>query len=211
MKGVRGLNKKILSVMVSLLFTFVSITVVSAADYEYDALGRLIRSTYSKATNEKKTAAYSYDKGGNITNVSGFSKSSESSTETTTEAIPEKSYVWNYSTGENTEDFFSVSANNWSNVVPVTYGDMVLNKAVKMESDTLITFNAPKAGKLTLVTYAEQQDPTIVINDPTHSVSKNGAVEIDLVNGGNYRLLKGTTNTYLYYMKFETYKNKNEE
>lgn len=59
--------------------------------------------------------------------------------------------VWNYTTGENTDDFYSVNAKNYKDATTITYNGLTLTKAVKMESGTAISFTAPKDGTLTLV------------------------------------------------------------
>lgn len=208
------MKNKILLISICCIIVTINIFSVQAATYEYDALGRLIKVDY----NEDKKADYSYDAGGNIKKVNGFSGagestteppvestteiSTETSTETTTEVVSENEYVWNYSDNENTENFFSVSANNWSNTVPVSYADLTLTKAVKMESSSSISFNAPQAGKLTLVTYSTKSEPTIKINGTSYPVSKNGSVEIEIPSSGTYTITKGSTSTYLYYMSF---------
>ena len=51
--------------------------VVNATSYEHDALGRIIKIDY----NEDNKADYSYDVGGNIKKVNGFSGADESTTE----------------------------------------------------------------------------------------------------------------------------------
>lgn len=194
--------KKIILFLVSFILLIFNVCIIQAATYEYDALGRLIKVDY----NEDKTADYSYDAGGNITKVNGFGGAGESTTElpveTTTEVVSEHKYVWNYSDNENTENFFSVSANNGSNAVSVSYGELSLTKAVKMESNSSISFKAPQEGKLTLVTYSTKAEPTVLINGTSYAVSVNGAVEIEIPSAGTYTITKGSTNTYLYYMYF---------
>lgn len=207
-------SKKIIFLLISLIVIFSIANIVNAATYEYDQLGRLVKVDY----NEDKKANYSYDAGGNIKKVNGFSGagestteppvestteiSTETSTETTTEVVSENKYIWNYSNDENTEKFFSVSAKNWSNAVPVSYADLSLTKAVKMESSSLISFNSPQTGKLTLVTYSTKAEPTVIINGVSYPVSANGSVEIEIPSSDTYTITKGSTNTYLYYMSF---------
>lgn len=54
--------------------------------------------------------------------------------------------VWNYTTGENTDDFYSVNAKNYKDATTITYNGLTLTKAVKMESGTAISFTAQNDG-----------------------------------------------------------------
>ena len=124
-------NKKIILLLLTLMAVLISVNLVFAAHYEYDALGRLIKVDYSNEQTTK-SASYSYDAGGNIVGITGFLSVSEITTEGTTETVTEKTtsntaaLVWNYSTGENTNNAYTINANSWSNAVPVTYGNLTL-------------------------------------------------------------------------------------
>ena len=200
--------------LLTLTAVFISSTLVFAAKYEYDELGRLTKVEYD-SKQITKSVSYSYDVGGNIKAVSGFmsesvievstESTSEPVSEATTEDITENSTVeavWNYSTGENTDGFFNVNANNWSNAVPFSYGDDTLTKAIKMESSSSIGFTVPQSGTLTLVTYSTQAEPTVIINGTAYPVNRQGATVIEIPASGAYTITKGTTNTYIYYMSF---------
>ena len=183
-------SKKIISIVIALLMLITNILSVYAASYEYDALGRLTKVSYDSDDTEDKSAEYSYDAGGNITAVNGFETSA---------AI---TYIWNRTDGTNTDDFYTVSANEWNNAVTINYNGASLTKAVKMESSTSLSFAAPSAGTLKLVTYSTNAAPTILLNNVQKSVSINGETDIAITSAGTYSITKGTTNTYVYYMEF---------
>ena len=215
-------NKRFVAIIFALVMVIVNINFAFAAHYEYDELGRLVSVEYGNS--EDKTATYGYDAGGNITAVKGFNKgtteiestteatttevttteiSTESPTETTTEApVLTNELVWNYTTGENTDNFYTVNANEWGSAVTLTYDTLTLNKAVKMESSTNISFNAPQAGTLKVVIYSTKTAPAIKLNGTSYPVSANGVVVFELPEAGTYTITKDTTNTYLYYMSF---------
>lgn len=170
-----------------------------AVSYDYDANGRLVSASFS----ENQTVQYSYDPGGNIYAVDGFETvtSTETTTETTTSNI--ETLVWNYTTGENTNNAYTVNANSWSNAVTINYNNISLTRAVKMETASNIFFSAPKAGTLKIVSYSTNSNPTVNINNTVYSVSSNGETVIPISSSGTYTITKGTTNTYLYYLCFE--------
>ena len=205
-------NKRIILLLLTFIAVLISVNLAFAAHYEYDALGRLTRVDYSNEQTTK-SASYRYDAGGNIEGVTGFQNVTEITTEGTTETVTETAtetttsntaaLVWNYSTGENTNNAYTVNANSWSNAVPVTYGDLTLTSAVKMESNSSISFTAPQAGTLKVVSYSTHNNPAIKINNVSYSVSANGMTAIPLSPAGTYTITKDTTNTYLYYLSFE--------
>ena len=217
-------NKRFLAIILALVMVIVNINFALAANYEYDELGRLVSVEYGNSEDKAQTATYGYDAGGNITAVKGFNTgtteiesateatttevttteiSTESPTETTTEApVIANELVWNYTTGENTDNFYTINANEWGSSVTLTYDTLTLNKAVKMESSTNISFNAPQAGTLKVVTYSTKTAPAIKLNGTSYPVSANGVVVFELPEAGTYTITKDTTNTYLYYMSF---------
>lgn len=109
--------------------------------------------------------------------------------------------VWNYTTGENTDDFYSVKANNYKNATTITYNGLTLTKAVKMESGTAISFTAPKDGTLTLVANGGS-DKKIKVNNVSYAIVSDGALEVP-VKAGTVTVSKDSTGTYLYYMSFK--------
>ena len=205
-------NKKIMFLLLTFIAVLISVNLAFAAHYEYDDLGRLIRVDYSNEQTTK-SALYSYDAGGNIIGVTGFQSVTEITTEGTTETVTETAtetttsntaaLIWNYSTGENTNNAYTVNANSWSNAAPVTYGDLTLTSAVKMESNSSISFTAPQAGTLKVVTYSTKTAPAIKVNNVSYPVSTNGMTPIEITSAGTYTITKDTTNTYIYYLSFE--------
>ena len=213
MKGGQAIqNKKIILLILTAMAVLISVNLAFTAHYEYDALGRLTKVYYSNEQTTK-SASYSYDSGRNIVGVTGFQSVTEITTEGTTETETETAtetttsntaaLVWNYSTGENTNNTYTVNANSWSNAVPVTYGSLTLTNAVKMESNSSISFTAPQAGTLKVVSYSTQTTPKIKINNVSYTISTNGMTAITLSPAGTYTITKDTTNTYLYYLSFE--------
>lgn len=110
--------------------------------------------------------------------------------------------VWNYTTSENTDSFFNVTASEKTGADTVTYDGLTLTKAIKIESGskTKISFTAPDAGKLTLVTSGS--GTKIKVNDVSYTIPSDGALSVD-VSAGNVTVSKDSTNVFLYYMKFE--------
>lgn len=124
----------------------------------------------------------------------------EPSEGTTSSPYEGEGLVWDYTNGTNTLNA-KVDANEWGNAEPVSYNGATFTSAIKMESSTKISFNAPGSGKLTLVTYSGKAEPKIKINGESIAVSKNGATTVDIA-GGTVNIAKDTTDTYLYVMEF---------
>ena len=126
-------------------------------------------------------------------------------TEDTTEAPPYtgEGLVWDYTSGTNTLNA-NVDANDWANAEPVVYNGSTFTKAIKMESSTNITFNAPGSGILTLVTYSGKADAAVEINGTSYPVSQNGSVDIPITAAGTVTITKDTTDTYIYVMEFKS-------
>lgn len=132
-------------------------------------------------------------------------KKTETPTETTTQnensEITGDGYIWNGTTGENTDNFFYIEGNDWTGQT-ITYKGAALNRAIKMESDTDIHFNVAGAGTLYVYTYSTKDQPTIEINDGTENVSPNGINKFDISYSQPVYITKGTTSTYIYFMQF---------
>lgn len=108
-------NKQITLLLLTLMGVLINANLAFAAHYEYDALGRLTQVDYSNEQTTK-SASYSYDASDNIVGVTGFQSLIEITTEGTTETVTETAtetttsntiaLVWNYSTGENTNNAY---------------------------------------------------------------------------------------------------------
>ena len=133
------------------------------------------------------------------------SDSGDEPTEDTTEAPPYtgEGLVWDYTSGTNTLNA-NVDANDWAGAEPVVYNGSTFTAAVKMESSTNITFNAPGSGILTLVTYSGKSDAAIKVNGESYPVSQSGSVDIPITSSGTVTITKDTTDTYLYVMEFKS-------
>ena len=133
------------------------------------------------------------------------SDSGDEPTEDTTEAPPYtgEGLVWDYTSGTNTLNA-NVDANDWQNAEPVEYNGSVFTAAVKMESSTNISFNAPGSGTLTLVTYSSKADAAVKVNGESVAVSQNGSVDIPITTSGTVTITKDTTSTYIYVMEFKS-------
>lgn len=131
--------------------------------------------------------------------------SADTPTETTTvndnEYISGEGYIWNYTTGENTNNFFYVAGNDYTST-KVTYQGATLSRAVKMEDSTDIHFDTDTDGTLLLYTYSKKSAPTVKINDTEESISANGTTTFTIGDGQSVYITKGTTDTYIYFMQF---------
>ncbi len=135
------------------------------------------------------------------TTSSQSDKPTETTTENTNSEVNADGYIWNGTTGENTDNFFYVSSNEY-NSGSVSYKGATLKTAIKMESTTDIHFTAETDGTLLLYTYSKKSAPTIKINDTTESIAANGTTTFDIGSGETVYVTKGTTDTYIYFMQF---------
>lgn len=108
--------------------------------------------------------------------------------------------IWNYTTDENTDNFFSVTANQNSKATTITYNGLTLSKAIKVESGTNISFNATKAGKLTIVATGSATSK-ILVNKTEYTINSGGELIVD-VPAGNNTITKKSSGVNIYYMKF---------
>lgn len=158
----------------------------------YDPEAPTVAEPTTQATSETPAETTTKTSGGDV---------EEPDTEETTSAPYEgEGLVWDYTSGVNTLGA-NVDGNEWGNAVPVSYNGSTFTSAIKMESSTSISFNAPGSGKLTLVTYSGKSAPEIKVNGETITVSSSGATTVDIA-GGTVTISKGTTDTYLYMMEF---------
>ena len=110
-------------------------------------------------------------------------------------------YTWNYTTGENTDNFYNLGTlADWSSAKnnPQTYNGETLTKAVKVNSSLRISFEAPADGNLVLV-----MDGTgsVYINDVSYDITTG--VNTIPVKAGSNTLRKNKTETHLYLLEYE--------
>ena len=115
-------------------------------------------------------------------------------------------YTWNYTEGTNTDDFFVFASepSKWSggSDKPQTFDGETLTAAIKVQSSTTITFNAPADGTLRLVIEdAGKTNSTIDINGTDYPVT-TGTVTIPVTAGIN-TIKKGKNETHLYLLQYE--------
>lgn len=111
-------------------------------------------------------------------------------------------YTWNYTEGINTEEFFSIpNVVDWSSASknPQTYDGETLTKAIKMQSSTTITFEAPVDGELALVMEAKAGS-SVDLNGEIYNVA-TGTTIIPVKAGTNV-LKKKKNETHLYLLQY---------
>lgn len=114
-------------------------------------------------------------------------------------AAEDKVYYWNYTTGENTLSATVAGSTNTSNASSVTVSGTTYSTSLKMDSNAKITFSTANSGTHSLITYSTQTIPTVIIDDVEYGVSTKGQTDIEL-SASSHTIVKGTTNTYLYYV-----------
>ncbi len=111
-----------------------------------------------------------------------------------------KGYVLDFTEGTNTDNFFSVQGKYTTNY-SLEYGGATLNKMLKMESATSVSFTLSKPAKLYMITYSDYaNDAKTKLDGTSVTVSKQGQNEFDL-NAGSHTITKDTTRTYIAYIK----------
>ncbi len=111
-------------------------------------------------------------------------------------------FVWNYTDGTNTENFFDVQdANNWSSAKnnPVEYNGQTLNKAIKITSGLTITFEAPKDGYLTIVTDALASS-SITLNGTVYELTEK--IMTVPVKAGTVTFKRNKKEAHLYLLEY---------
>jgi pectate lyase len=127
------------------------------------------------------------------------SSSKPDSSSSSQASVPASSNVHNFTTNGTSSSFFSITGNLSTSKGTVNYGGQTLNQCLKLESSTSISFNAPAAGKLTLV-FAESTG-TIKL-DGNKLTASNGVITAD-VSAGSHILTKADT-ANLFYMAYST-------
>lgn len=84
--------------------------------------------------------------------------------------------------------------------LPMTYGDLKLTSALKMESSTSVKFNAPEAGTMILV--FSTPGKKVKLDGTSNTIPSDGILRWSVTAGG-HEVTKDTTNTALAYMEFQ--------
>lgn len=126
-----------------------------------------------------------------------ISSSSSSDTSSDSAVSESGSYVQNFTTDGLTSDFYSISGNLSTSKGTVTYNGLTLTTALKVESSTSISFEAPASGTLTLV-FVESA-PSIKIDGTTYNGS-DGIITVELEAGSH--VLTKASSANLFYMVF---------
>ena len=127
-----------------------------------------------------------------------ISSSSSSDTSSDSTVSESGSYVQNFTTDGLTSDFYSISGNLSTSKGTVTYNGLTLTTALKVESSTSISFEAPASGTLTLV-FVESA-PSIKIDGTTYNGS-DGIITVELEAGSH--VLTKASSANLFYMVFD--------
>ncbi|MBR0485477.1 MAG: right-handed parallel beta-helix repeat-containing protein, partial [Oscillospiraceae bacterium] len=122
---------------------------------------------------------------------------SKTTTETTASAVTPvaSEYVHNFTVNGSASTFYTISGNMNSKDVAVSYAGLTLTKSLKMETATSITFTAPSAGTLTLVT--DTASKSIKVNGTKYTTDANGVVTVD-VAAGAVEITKGDAMNLVY-------------
>jgi len=130
-------------------------------------------------------------------------KPNDSTTTTTSSSKPVTppvagGYVHDFTANGKTSDFYTITGNLSTSKGTVNYNGLTLKQCLKMESATNVTFNAPSAGKLTLV-FAEPT-ATIKVDGTKYASSGDGVVTVDLTAGSHTVTKADSAN--LFYMVY---------
>lgn len=95
---------------------------------------------------------------------------------------------------------FTVNANSKSGPDSKTYESVTYTKAIKLESDTEITFTATASGTLYILEDVLSNTKAIKVNGTAVTSDANGLVTVSLTAGSTYSIKKGNT-AIIYLMK----------
>ncbi len=150
--------------------------------------------------------------GWNVENIDPYKITATSNATATAKATVTskgKLFTWNYTDGTNTDDFFSLTAtSDWSSAKnnPIEYDGQTLNKAIKVDSKLVITFEAPSKGTLTLIMNAKDGSSLTITGVGTVDCSTANATKVITVpieEAGEITIKKNKNESHLYYMQFE--------
>lgn len=123
-------------------------------------------------------------------------------TETTTSApVVSGGYSHNFDDGTSSS-FYTITGNVSESKGEVTYNGTLITQCLKMESTSNISFNAPKAGKLTLVFGGTTAagGKRVNVDGTAYTTDANGIATIDLA-AGSHTITKGDS-INLFYMNY---------
>ena len=167
----------------------------------YKALG------YHMASGVSQTATPNvYAGGGTVTppvetTTNGGGQTVTTTTTTAAVVVPVAgAYKHDFTANGTSSTFYTISGNLSTSKGTVNADGKTLTQCLKMETATSITFNAPSAGKLTLVFV--EPTPTIKIDGTKYTSSGGGIIEADL-SAGSHSITKADT-ANLFYMAYGT-------
>lgn len=126
----------------------------------------------------------------------------DQTTESTTSApVVSGGYSHSFDAGDSSS-FYTITGNLSESKGEVTYNGTAISQCLKMESATNISFNAPKAGKLTLVFggTTAAAGKSVKVDGTAYTTDANGIATIDLA-AGSHTITKGDS-INLFYMNY---------
>ena len=134
------------------------------------------------------------------TTTNGGSTGSQTTTTTkgTDAPIVAGGYVHNFTLNGTASDFYTISGNLSTSKGSVSYAGLNLTQCLKMETATSINFNAPSAGKLTLVFV--EPSATVKIDGTKYTSLGDGIISADL-SAGSHTVAKADS-ANLFYMVY---------
>ncbi|MBP3310002.1 MAG: silent information regulator protein Sir2 [Ruminococcus sp.] len=173
-----------------------------------NADGSLNTGGYFETKGTYESMGYHFDGSGTvvvppvITTTQGENQTTTTTTTTTTPPVVnppvEGGYVHDFTENGNLSSFYTITGNLSTSKGSVNYAGKTLTRCLKIESATNIAFNAPSAGKLTLV-FAESA-ATIKIDGTKYTSCGDGIITADLSSGSHTITKADSAN--LFYMVY---------
>lgn len=159
----------------------------------------VITTTATSATTKTTTTTTTTVATAASTSSADSSTAPMATTGTTTGSVTAGSYEHNFTLNGTDSTFYNIEGNLSTAKGTVTYNGMTLTQCLKIESSTLISFNAPTEGKLTLVFNSSSSD--IEVDGETYDLDSSYTLTITL-DAGTHTIDKASSGA-LYYMLFE--------
>lgn len=172
-----------------------------------NADGSLNTGGYFETKGTYESMGYHFDGSGTvvvppvITTTQGENQTTTTTTTTTPPVVNppvEGGYVHDFTENGNLSSFYTITGNLSTSKGSVNYAGKTLTRCLKIESATNIAFNAPSAGKLTLV-FAESA-ATIKIDGTKYTSGGDGIITADLSSGSHTITKADSAN--LFYMVY---------